>query len=207
VADSDQTMTFRAESRREDPAAKRAFEQPLPPPGARLGLEWKDEITPESGAVVARVTPGMPAAQAGLKPGDRILRFAGAELTSDFPLRLAVLAAKSPLELEVASAGETEPRKVQVQLRGGPTRLGIAWRDDAAEPGTVLVTQVVPGSAAYLAGLKERDRIYEIGGRPFATSSEFRQQATTLPGPVELLVERSGRLFRLSLEPFDLPAE
>lgn len=206
VADGEQTLAFRPESRREDPASKRAFEQALPATGPRFGLEWQDEIKDGTGAIVTRVTPGLPAAMAGLQEGDKIIRFGGLEVNSSFPLRQAVLAAKPTLDIEVQRAGEEENRKLQVKLAGSPTRLGLAWRDDPSEPGTVLVTQVVPGSAAHHAGLKVRDRIYEIGGQPFANSTEFRQRATTLPGPVELVTERSGRLFPLWLKPFDFPA-
>ena len=82
---------------------------------------------------------------------------------------------------------------------GDPVRVGVSWREDSAEPGTLLVTQVTPGSAAHQAGLRERDRIYEVAGRTFQNGDEFRQLVTTLPAPLELLVERRGRLQTMSL--------
>ncbi|MGO9114548.1 MAG: M28 family peptidase [Thermoguttaceae bacterium] len=75
-----------------------------------------------------------------------------------------------------------------------PMRLGIAWRTDDAEPDTVIVSHVAAGSAAATAGLRVGDRIYRIGGRDFADDTAFAQLARTLPGPLELLVERDGRL-------------
>lgn len=204
VANAEAKPTFRAESRREDPAAKRAFEQPMAPPPPRLGMEWSDAKPGESGVIVTRVTPGLPAANAGLKAGDRLLKLAGVEITADVRIRQMVLAARSPVKVLIQRASDTEPREVEVQLVGSPTRLGITWRDDSAEPGTVLLTQVVPGSAAHAAGLKERDRIYEIAGQRFNSSSEFRKLAVESMGEVEVLAERGGRLYRLTLEPLEI---
>ena len=48
-----------------------------------------------------------------------------------------------------------------------PPRLGISWREDVAEPGSVLVTRVVEGTPAAAAGIAIQDRIYEINGQPF----------------------------------------
>ena len=75
-----------------------------------------------------------------------------------------------------------------------PLRLGIAWRSDDAEPDTVIVSHVAAGSAAASAGLKVGDRIYRVGGRDFADDTAFAQLARTLPGPLELLIERDGRV-------------
>ena len=75
-----------------------------------------------------------------------------------------------------------------------PMRLGIAWRTDDAEPDTVVVCHVAAGSAAAAAGLRVGDRIYRVGGRDFADDTAFVNLARTLPGPLELLVERDGRL-------------
>ncbi|HTN76717.1 MAG TPA: M20/M25/M40 family metallo-hydrolase, partial [Pirellulaceae bacterium] len=200
VADSPAVFKFRNESRREDPPARRAFEQTLPAPGPRFGLEWTYAKPGERGVIVAKVTPGLPAQQAGLKPGDRLLKFQGDEVTTDAALRKAVLAAKAPAEVEVERAGETAPLTLSVPLAGSPTRVGIAWKDDPAEPGSALLTQVVYGSAAHQAGLHVRDRIYEVAGQKFANSDEFLKLVTTMPSPLELLVERAGVIQRFNLE-------
>ena len=58
----------------------------------------------------------------------------------------------------------------------------------------MIVSQVAAGSAAAAAGLQVGDRIYRVGGRDFADDTAFARLARTLPGPLELLVERDGRL-------------
>jgi hypothetical protein len=74
-----------------------------------------------------------------------------------------------------------------------PLRLGIAWRVDEAEPGTIVVIQVAAGSPAAKAGLKVGDRVYRVAGRDFPDDTAFAKLATTLPGPLELLIERDGQ--------------
>ncbi len=199
VANSKQTFAFRSESRREDPYQRRIFEQPIAPSPPRLGVEWQDPKAGEAGVVIAKVTTGLPAAKAGFKTGDRLVKFDGQEVTGDMQLRQAVLAAPSPAEAEVIRAEQAEPVKLTIELNGAPIRVGITWRDDPAEPNCVLITQVVYGSAAHAAGLKERDRIYEVGGKSFTGSTEFLQLINESASPLDVLAERSGILKHYSL--------
>jgi hypothetical protein len=206
-ADSEREFKFRNEARRDDPAAKRAIEQPIAAAGPRLGLDWTEPKDGAAGVTVVRVTPGLAAAKAGVKVGDRIVKFGEHEVTSDTRLRMLVLAARAPVVVEVMRAASEEPVKLSIALAGSPSRLGIAWRDDPGEPGSVILTQSLPGSAASQAGLKERDRVYEIGGQRFANSREFHHLATSLESPVEVLIERGGRLYTLTLDPPKLAAK
>src|SRR4051812_1142794 len=48
-----------------------------------------------------------------------------------------------------------------------PPRLGMSWREDDAEHGSVLLVRVVDGTPAADAGLQVGDRIDELDGRPF----------------------------------------
>jgi hypothetical protein len=88
-----------------------------------------------------------------------------------------------------------------VTLENWPTdlprpRIGIAWRADDAEPGSVFLTRVVPGTPAAAAGLAVHDRIYELNGQPFANADAFLSAITNLldSGTPEftLLTERRG---------------
>ena len=66
-----------------------------------------------------------------------------------------------------------------------------------------MLVRVVPGSPAHGAGLKVGDRLYEISGLRFEDSVQLLRLANTLPSPVELLIERAGRIrtFRLDIAP------
>jgi len=100
----------------------------------------------------------------------------------------------------ISREGEDEPIDLSVELDGRPTRVGISWRRDDAEPDSVIVTRVVRGSPARNAELRTRDRIYEIDGRPVGDSDELFELLTTLPSPIELLIERDGQLKTVELE-------
>ena len=96
---------------------------------------------------------------------------------------------------------EPETLDLAIRLAGTPRKLGISWRTDGAEPGAVTLVRVQGGSPAQRAGLKVHDRIYEIGGQRFATSSEFLRLAKTYSLPFSIEVERDGRLREVTLEP------
>ncbi len=83
---------------------------------------------------------------------------------------------------------------VTVELDGNPMRLGIAWRTDEAEPGTVILTHVVAGSPAAEAGLQVGDRIYRATGRDFADEDALLELVKTSGDLLTLLVERDGQL-------------
>jgi hypothetical protein len=91
-----------------------------------------------------------------------------------------------PLALSRLPAGTPRPR------------LGISWREDLAEPGTVLVTRVVEGTPAAAAGIALRDRIYEINGQAFTDAGAFQAAILALldGGAQEfsLFTERRGQL-------------
>ena len=95
--------------------------------------------------------------------------------------------------------------EVSVDLDGGPLRYGISWREDDGEPGTVVLSEIVPLSAADLAGLAVGDRIYRVAGEDFRDGQQLAQRLAVLPGPVALLIERNGRLQQVVVETPSLP--
>jgi Peptidase family M28/PDZ domain len=92
---------------------------------------------------------------------------------------------------------------VQIPAAAKPSRLGISWRTDDAEPASVYLSAVVAGSPADAAGLAVDDRIYAINGKPFADAVEFRKVVVGLldAGAAEftLLVETRGHLRTVSI--------
>jgi hypothetical protein len=85
-----------------------------------------------------------------------------------------------------------------------PPRLGISWREDLAEPGSVLLTRVVDGTPAAAAGLTVQDRIYEIDGQQFADAAAFQtailQMLDAGTPEFSLLIERRGHLRTLTVK-------
>jgi len=198
LADEPTTPGFRADARRETQAARERLAERLPetaiPAANRLGADWDEPRTSGSGVRVKGVEWNSPAARSGLRSGDRIVRFANHDILSADDLTGAVTAAENPVVAVVYRQGRREPQEMTFELTGKPLRLGITWRVDDAEPGTVIITHVVPGSPAAFAGLSRGDRIYQVAGQDFADDAEFARLATSLPEPLELLVERDGQL-------------
>ena len=91
-----------------------------------------------------------------------------------------------------------------------PPRLGITWRTDEAEPGSVYITHVAAGSPAAAAGLAAGDRVYEVNGQPFSKESDFRDTVygllDTSATEFTLLVETRGhtRTLVVRLQPHTL---
>ncbi len=201
LADGAPLSGFRLAGRTESEHVQRDRERPLAALPSRLGLTW--DVTAEKageGVRVNRITRGSAAERAGLRLGDKIVRFNDRPTTRGDELQSRVLAAAGPVRMEVERTGATEPVVLELRLAGKPVRLGVSWRVDDAEPQAIVLSRVVPGSPADRARLQANDRIYEVGGQSFASSDEF-QQLLAADGPLELLVERQGRLRTVSLQP------
>jgi predicted metalloprotease with PDZ domain len=104
-----------------------------------------------------------------------------------------------PVSREERQEPPVQTLPMAVPQNGKPLRLGITWQQDDAEPGVAILTAVEAGSPAAQAGLLPGDRVYQIGGREFAGDAEFAELARTLPGPIKLRVERSGKLRTVEL--------
>ncbi|MEX0612516.1 MAG: M20/M25/M40 family metallo-hydrolase [Pirellulales bacterium] len=85
-----------------------------------------------------------------------------------------------------------------------PPRLGISWREDDAERGSVFLTRVVDGTPAAAAGLAVHDRIYELNGQAFADAAAFESAITALldSGQPEftMLTERRGHVRTITVK-------
>jgi hypothetical protein len=83
-------------------------------------------------------------------------------------------------------------------------RLGITWREDEAEPGSVLLTRVVKGTPAEAAGLQPGDRINEFDGQSFANGTTLQSAIHALldVGRTDfpMLVERRGHTRPVTLK-------
>ena len=194
LAEDEQCPEFRHVCRRESPPKSSLVTKGVGAVPQRLGVAWDPLKSDERGIELTSVTPGSAADMAGIHPGDRVVELAGRMIRSGEDLAGAVLSAVSPVRVVVKPRESSESRELIVQLDGEPIRVGITWQLDEAEPGTVILKEVFPGSAAARAGLLPGDRVYQVAGQDFADDEQFTRLVTTLPGPLELLIEREGRL-------------
>jgi serine protease Do len=191
------------------PAAPAWAQAPENPPRPTLGL-FVEPAPPDAakpGVVVRDVVPGGPAAKAGLKRGDVIVK-AGDQAVRDFDALVNTLAQHKPgdkLSFEVSRDGKSEAVTVtlgasqapQVPRPGAPARprgqafLGVQTQPltpdvkdrlgVAADKG-VLVTAVVPNTPAAKAGLKAEDVITRFDGKDVADPEQLKA-AVNQAGP------------------------
>ena len=204
-ADGEELGKFREVSRQETNFHRGQMEQPQVAQPPRFGLPWQRAKGDELRIFLLQPTPGSPAESAGLHAGDRLVKYDGAPIADENLLRLQLLAAAGKKTFTIEREGVKEPLEISIIPRGSPIRIGISWREDPAEPGSVILTQVIPGSAAALAGLATGDLLYSLGGRRFASGDELTQLISTVPSPIEAIMERSGRLRIVKVE--TLPAD
>ena len=161
------------------------------------------------GALIASIEPASPAARAGLKPGDVILKIDGADVASSLDLssRVSNMKPGTVAKLDVwrdghgqqvdVRVGEAPAAKVataqSADLNGA--RLGVGVRDlstdeqkEASVRGGVLVEQVA-GPAAR-AGIQPGDIILAVNGKPVKTAEDLKA-ATRNGKTLALLVKRN----------------
>lgn len=167
------------------------------------------------GAIVAKVLPKSPAAKAGLKPEDVILKANGKELEDFDQLRntIGLLRVGDKVELEVLRDGKTRTVTVTVGKDTDGTRSGsvlhprlqgaiFAPLDERSAQDTeglgVLVQKVEPRSPAARSGLRDGDIIIGVNRKPVQSLEEFEKLAGIKSGDLLLNVRRgNGALFIL----------
>jgi serine protease Do len=185
---------------------------------------------PSSGGVLlSDVRPGTPAAAAGLKRGDVVLKLDGRPVTSagQFRNSIAATGARHKVLLDIHRDGK--PQTVSVELGEMPNDPTSAAPSNApASPGSsvlegitvhqltpelrrafdiqgeiaqgVVVTAVDPRSAAARAGLRPGDVVLEVNRGAVATPKQLQEAFSKVKGNVLLLVNRRGSTVFLAIK-------
>lgn len=162
------------------------------------------------GALVSSVEKGSPAEQAGVQPGDVILRFNGQPIdhSVDLPTLVANAAPGSMQKMDVMRGGSLRTLTVKVgemksadaagKERGeSQERLGLAVRPlDKEEQQQIgvhggLLVENVNGPAA-VAGIQSGDVILSLNGNAVTSVEQLRSLVTKAGKSVALLVERGN---------------
>ncbi|MCX6618879.1 MAG: PDZ domain-containing protein, partial [Acidobacteria bacterium] len=195
--------------------------QPVTPAIAKaFGLEGT------GGALVSGVTPASPAAKAGLKPGDVILKLNGqrVEESNQLKIQVGLLKPGQTASLTILRDGRQqdlavtfgEPQAVATRAGGQPSQQEGALEGVAVdnlnprllrELGLPLSTQGVviieidPDSAAADAGLRRGDVIEQVNRNNVADASQFQKLVSQAGNqPILLMVNRGGETFFVAVE-------
>lgn len=184
-------------------------------------------LSDEGGALVASVDPEGPAAAAGIKTGDVIVRFDNKPIKKmhDLPALVAATNVGKAVDVEVFRKGHKENLSVKIAQLNDDTvatntkptespRLGLLGMNVrnltpelrektkiAAETIGVLVTEIEEGSPASLAGVHQGDVIQEVNYQPVRTVEEFREAMNKIAvgKSIPILVLRQGSPLYLAL--------
>jgi regulator of sigma E protease len=153
--------------------------------------------------VLGPVDPGGPAWEAGLQPGDRVLRVNGKEMYSfeNFQVEVA-LAGRRPIDLEV-QRGDVFDVRLDARYSDSLGLYGIGVQAPSS-PEPIRIAEVVPGSRAEGAGLRADDRIVAIDGTEvsgFAAEDALFGLRTRVGQTVHLEVLRDGKRLAFAYEP------
>ncbi len=199
AAEAPRLPGFRQAAYQEGSALQESRELATEVPAPRLGVTWDEESAKQRVIEITQADPGSAAEIAGIRPGDRIVKFDGAAVHSAAEMREAVTEAPEETTAVVVHRGESSARSVPVHLLGPPHPIGIFCRTDDAEPGTLIVSRVLPGSVADRAGLKLNDRILRVAGHPIRSEQELSALVARQTGVRSLEVERDGELRNFSV--------
>jgi serine protease Do len=170
-------------------------------------------LTGNTGALIASVTPDSPASRAGLKEGDVVTAVNGNPVENGGDLQVIVSedAPGSKIQLDVMRNGHAQKLDLTVgeyhktqevasaaTEDAGHPRLGIAISDLTPEVRQqlqlgsdvqgVAVAQVQPGSPAEDAGLTGGDVIMEVNRKPVTSADQFRNEVKTYPAGKDMLL-------------------
>lgn len=201
LASADKLPEFRSESRRESERERRMLEQAVATSPPRLGMMWQVQNGVE-GMITLRATTihrASAAEIAGLRVGDVITMLDGQPIANEALFRQQILASQAPLRLRIERLGQI-PRDFSVNLTGPPVRVGFSWREDPAEPGTVIVSNVVFGSPAHVANVQVGDRVIAVDGQGFTSTLELQNRLDVAQDTLAVTVEKRGIISEMTLK-------
>ena len=182
------------------------------------GLARAFHVPDTSGALIEDITPGGPAAKAGLKNGDVIRKYNGQAVTDsgqliamvtetnpDTVVKLDILRNGQPMTVEVKLGERPSNLNVHAELGSTPsqgTLRGISVQ--ALTPGLrqqlglpsdiqgVVINNLDPTSPAAQSGLQQGDVIEGINHQPVRSVADFGRLAAQAQGDTLVRINRQG---------------
>ena len=150
-------------------------------------------------AVIEGIKHDSAAAQAGLQPGDRIIKVDGIENPTWEQLQPRVwLSANQPLNITIQRGNQIFQKTIVPQSVTTSEVGSAGWYPE--EP--VIVGRIEAGTPAAQAGLAEDDRIVAMNGKPLVSiESMIERLQQSKDEPVDLTVMRGNQTLNFHLKP------
>jgi serine protease Do len=185
------------------------------------------ELESQRGAMVSQVTPGSPAAEAGLERGDVIVRFGAAEIEEmrDLPRAVAAAAPGTQVDVVVLREGRRETKAVTIAeleeesaAAGAPGEEGeergstsfgfdiadvppdLAHRLGLGASEGAVISRVYPGGPGEGAGLRSGDVILEVDRAPVSGGLDAEHKLAEAEDGALLLVRRDDASLFVAIE-------
>ncbi len=186
-------------------------------------LQEKLELKEQKGALVADVTPGGPADEAGMRRGDVIVLFDGKEVEemNELPLMVGSTPVGKEVEVEVIRKGRKKTLEVEigkldeaeqrVEPAASRTDLGMTVEEVSPEQARrfnlnvedgLVVVGVEGNSPAAEAGIRPGDLILEVDQRPVDSLADYQDRISDYDegDTVLFLVRRGGNTLYLTVD-------
>jgi regulator of sigma E protease len=138
--------------------------------------------------------------KAGIRTGDRLIEINGRRVTSFSDIQTAVLFSNGKnLDVKVDHNGKEKRYLVVPKLAEGSNKYQIGVIPFGTR---ILIADVVDGSAAYNAGIREMDEIESVNGKAVNSEKAFSEIIySSADKPLLFKVHRSGKSFNVSITP------
>ncbi len=148
---------------------------------------------------ISNVMTGSPAAEAGLKPGDKIVQLGGEKNpTWQDVMTQEALNANNPLQLVIDRKGQRLNATVTPKM---DPKQGIGYAGWMGDP-DVQVAEVLKGSPAAAAGMHKGDLLISINGQSVETPGALPATVIKSGGkPLQVILMEKGRIQKLSVTP------
>ncbi|PYX30939.1 MAG: RIP metalloprotease RseP [Acidobacteria bacterium] len=168
-------------------------------------VHYERAIYADKPAVVGWVLPGSPAAKAGIKEGDRIIRIDGIEDPTWEQLEPRVaLSPNQPLGITLLRAGQTFDATVTPEAKGSEPFGTLGCVPDQPN----VITELEPGMPAEKAGLRVGDIIIAVNGQPVKAIAQMIQVLQqSKDQPVAITVQRGTETKNFTMTPVATPIE
>jgi membrane-associated protease RseP (regulator of RpoE activity) len=173
---------------------------------ANLGVTFNNAAA--NGLVVSNLATNSVLATAGLRSGDQIVSLNGQPVSTQaqfYQYLTGPNLGTQAIPLIVMRNGQRQTLNLQPTAFATQSNVNVdplaqyGLVVDATNPNQIVVVRVLPGSPAFIAGIRQGDIITMANGQAIASLNGFTQLLNQATGPIGLQVNRAGQTQNLQL--------